>query len=156
MEKLELQLSELYASGDQQAAAAAGKRVAELRPVVDAYRDRRTTESELAEAREMLTGESDAEMREYLESEIGTKQSALEALDDRLRELLVPRDPDDGKNVMVEIRGGEGGEEGNLWARRPLGDVPALRRPPPLEGRDPRQPALRHGWGAGGHLRREG
>src|SRR3954447_18000828 len=116
MEKLESQLSELYASGDQQAAAAAGRRLAELRPVVDTYRERRTTESDLSEARGMLAGEPDADMREYLESEIGTKQSSLDALDDRLRELLVPRDPDDGKNVMVEIRGGEGGEEGNLWA----------------------------------------
>ncbi|MES1239907.1 MAG: PCRF domain-containing protein, partial [Chloroflexota bacterium] len=117
MEKLEGQLSELYASGDQQAAAAAGRRMAELRPVVEAYRSYRTTETELAEAREMLTGEPDAEMREYLESEIATKQGALDVLDARLRELLVPRDPDDGKNVIVEIRGGEGGEEGNLWAR---------------------------------------
>ncbi len=116
MEKLEGQLSELYASGDQQAAAAAGRRMAELRPVVEAYRSYRTTETELAEAREMLTGEPDAEMREYLESEIETKQGALAVLDTRLRALLVPRDPDDGKNVIVEIRGGEGGEEGNLWA----------------------------------------
>src|SRR3954453_7866241 len=99
MEKLELQLSELYASGDQQAAAAAGKRLSELRPVVDAYRDWRTTDTELAEAREMLGGEADADMREFLESEISAKQVALDALDARLRELLVPRDPDDGKNV---------------------------------------------------------
>jgi peptide chain release factor 1 len=116
MEKLELQLPELYAAGDQQAAAAAGKRLAELKPVVDAYRERRSTETELAEAREMLGGESDAEMREYLEGEVSTKQDALDGLDARLRELLVPKDPDDGKNVIVEIRGGEGGEEGNLWA----------------------------------------
>lgn len=116
LEKLEIQLPELYASGDQQAAAAAGRRLAELRPVIDASRERRDTEADLAEAREMLTGESDAEMRAYLESEVATKQAALESLDGRLRELLVPRDPDDGKNVIVEIRGGEGGEEGNLWA----------------------------------------
>jgi peptide chain release factor 1 len=116
MEKLENQLSELYASGDQQAAATAGRRLAELRPVVEAYRDYRTTEADLAEAREMLAGESDREMRDYLESEIATKQAALDQTDARLRELLVPRDPDDGKNVIVEIRGGEGGEEGNLWA----------------------------------------
>jgi peptide chain release factor 1 len=116
MEKLEVQLPELYASGDQQAAAATGKRLADLKPVVDAFRDRRTIETDLAEAREMLTGESDAEMREYLESEVSAKQVALDALDVRLRELLVPKDPDDGKNVIVEIRGGEGGEEGNLWA----------------------------------------
>ncbi len=80
-EKLELQLPELYASGDQQAAAAAGKRLAELRPVVEAYRERRATEHDLAEAREMLAGEADAEMRDYLESEIGTKQTTLDALD---------------------------------------------------------------------------
>ena len=45
-----------------------------------------------------------------------TKETELAALDARIRELLVPRDPDEGKNVIVEIRGGEGGEEGNLWA----------------------------------------
>jgi peptide chain release factor 1 len=116
MEKLETQLPELYASGDQQAAAAAGRRLAELRPVVEAFREHRATEVDLAEAREMLTGEADADMREYLETEVATKQAALDELDARLRELLVPRDPDDGKNVIMEIRGGEGGEEGNLWA----------------------------------------
>jgi peptide chain release factor 1 len=116
MEKLETQLPELYAAGDQQAAAVAGKRLSELRPVVDAFREHRAVGAELAEAREMLSGESDAEMREYLETEITTKQATLDTLDARLRELLVPRDPDDGKNVIVEIRGGEGGEEGNLWA----------------------------------------
>src|SRR5436190_3901098 len=116
MEKLETQLPELYASGDQQAAAAAGRRLAELRPVVEAFREHRATEADLAEAREMLTGEADAEMRDYLETEVATKQAALDDLDARLGELLVPRDPDDGKNVIMEIRGGEGGEEGNLWA----------------------------------------
>jgi peptide chain release factor 1 len=84
--------------------------------VVDAYRAHRSTEQELTEAREMLGSETDGDMRDYLESEIGAKQAALADLDVRLRELLVPRDPDDGKNVIVEIRGGEGGEEGNLWA----------------------------------------
>ena len=61
--------------------------------MVEAYRERRTTEPELAEASEMLGGEADAEMREYLESEIATKQTALDALDARLRELLVPAIP---------------------------------------------------------------
>jgi peptide chain release factor 1 len=116
LEKLESQSSELYASGDQTAAAAAGRRLAELKPVVDAYRAHRTTEGELAEAREMLAGESDADMRDYLNSEVAAKEAQLGALDARLRELLVPKDPSDGKNVIVEIRGGEGGEEGNLWA----------------------------------------
>ena len=81
MEKLESQLSELYASGDQQAAAAAGRRLSELKPVVEAYRAWRTTNTELAEASDMLSSESDGEMRDYLESEIASKQARLEALD---------------------------------------------------------------------------
>ena len=116
MEELESRLSELYASGDQQAAAAAGRRLSELRPLVEAYRAHRATEDELAEAQEMLSGETDAEMRAFLDSEIDAKRARLLDLDTKLSELLVPRDPDDGKNVIVEIRGGEGGEEGNLWA----------------------------------------
>jgi peptide chain release factor 1 len=116
LEKLESKLSELYASGDQAAAAAAGRRLAELKPVVDTYRVYRTTEQELAEAREMLAAESDTEMREYLGSEVAAKDTQAAALGAKLRDLLVPKDPSDGKNVIMEIRGGEGGEEGNLWA----------------------------------------
>ncbi len=116
LEKLESQLPEIYASGDQAAARTAGRRHAELKPVVDTYRAYTEATGELADAREMLTVESDGEMRDYLDAEIATKEAQLEQLDARLRELLVPRDPDDGKNVIVEIRGGEGGEEGNLWA----------------------------------------
>jgi peptide chain release factor 1 len=113
---LEAQLPEIYASGDQRAARDAGRRHAELRPIVDAYRSYRATEADLADASELLAGEDDAEMREYLASEIDAKEALLTELDARLRELLVPSDPNDGKNVIIEIRGGEGGEEGNLWA----------------------------------------
>jgi peptide chain release factor 1 len=116
LEKLESRLPEIYASGDQKAAREAGRRHAELRPIVDAYRAYRATDADLADAREMLAGEDDAEMRDYLTSEIETKEAQLTELDARLRDLLAPRDPNDGKNVIMEIRGGEGGEEGNLWA----------------------------------------
>jgi peptide chain release factor 1 len=116
LEKLESQLSEIYASGDQAAARTAGRRLQELKPVVDTYRAYRDTESELADARDLLAGEGDAEMRDYLDTEVVEKEAQLAAHESRLRELLVPRDPNDGKNVIMEIRGGEGGEEGNLWA----------------------------------------
>jgi peptide chain release factor 1 len=122
LEKLESRLSEIYASGDQDAAREAGRRHAELKPVVDAYREYRTNEADLVEARELLAGESarggarDEEMTTYLRSEIGDKELRLQELEARLKELLVPRDPNDGRNVMMEIRGAEGGEEGNLWA----------------------------------------
>jgi peptide chain release factor 1 len=114
--RLEASLADLYASGDRSAAAAAGRRIAELRPVVDAYREFRAAERDVAEAHELLADESDVEMREFLGAEIAAKEAQAEAVAQRLRELLVPRDPNDGKNVIVEIRGAEGGEEANLWA----------------------------------------
>jgi peptide chain release factor 1 len=122
LEKLESRLPEIYASGDQAASREAGRRHAELKPVVDAYREYRATESDLAEAREMLEQESQSaegerDMQVYLRGEIEDKQHRLEELEAKLKELLVPRDPNDGRNVIIEIRGAEGGEEANLWAR---------------------------------------
>jgi peptide chain release factor 1 len=116
LEKLESKLPELYASGDQAAARDAGRRHAELKPVVDAYREYRRTEADVADARELLVAESDPEMREYLQGELTERESRLAELEATLKELLVPRDPNDGKNVIMEIRGAEGGDEANLWA----------------------------------------
>src|SRR5262245_51546974 len=116
LEKLEERLPDVYASGDQAAARDAGRRHAELKPIVDTYRAYRDADAELTDARELLASEEDTEMRDYLNAEIDAKEAMLTELDAHLRELLVPRDPNAGKNVIVEIRGGEGGEEGNLWA----------------------------------------
>jgi peptide chain release factor 1 len=55
-------------------------------------------------------------MRAFLSAEVSAKETRLAEDEAKIRELLVPRDPDAGKNVIMEIRGGEGGEEGNLWA----------------------------------------
>jgi peptide chain release factor 1 len=109
-------LPEIYASGDQAAARDAGRRHAELKPIVDVYRAYRDADADLTDARELLASETDNDMREYLNAEIDAKEALLTELDARLRELLIPVDPNAGKNVIVEIRGGEGGEEGNLWA----------------------------------------
>ncbi len=116
LEKLESQLSELYASGDQAAAADAGRRYSELKPVVEVYREYRDTTVDLADARELLNNEDDAVVKEEWKREVEVQEARLAQLSDRLKELLIPRDPNDGKNVMVEIRGTEGGEEANLWA----------------------------------------
>jgi peptide chain release factor 1 len=116
LEKLESGLSELYAAGDQQAAADAGRRIAELRPVVDTYREFRGVEAGLAESAEMLGAETDAEMKELIRAELETQEARRAELEAELKELLVPKDRNDGKNVIVEIRGAEGGEEANLWA----------------------------------------
>jgi peptide chain release factor 1 len=117
LEKLESRLPELYASGDQAAAREAGRRHAELKPVVDTYREYRRTEADVADARELLAAETEAEMRDYLQGELAEREARLAELESTLKELLVPSDPNDGKNVIVEIRGAEGGDEANLWAR---------------------------------------
>jgi peptide chain release factor 1 len=117
LEKLEARLSEIYASGDQAASRDAGRRHAELKPVVDAYRAFRAAETDVAEARELLEHETDSDMQDFLRREIADKQTQLAELEGRIKELLVPKDPNDGRNVIIEIRGAEGGEEANLWAR---------------------------------------
>jgi peptide chain release factor 1 len=116
LEKLEARLSEIYAGGDQDAAREAGRRHAELKPIVETYERFGHTESDLTDAREMLGNETDADMREFLEGEIATKETLRSELETQLKDLLAPKDPNDGRNVIVEIRGAEGGEEGNLWA----------------------------------------
>ena len=116
LDKLEAQLPELYAAGDQRAAADAGRRIAELRPVVEAHGKFQVTEADLSDARELVAAESDAEMKEYLRQEIDEKEHRLGELEAELKELLIPKDPNDGRNVIVEIRGAEGGDEANLWA----------------------------------------
>lgn len=116
LEKLEAKLPEIYASGDRRAARDAGRRHSELRPVVDAYRAWQAATTDLADARELLAGEADPEMREYLRAEIAEKEAAIADLEVGIKELLLPRDVNEGRNVIVEIQGAEGGEEANLWA----------------------------------------
>jgi peptide chain release factor 1 len=114
--ELEAKQSELFASGDQKAAIDAGRRISELTPVVEVFREHRGVATELADARELAAAETDAEMKDYLRQEIAEKETRLGEVEVRLKELLVPKDPNAGKNVIVEIRGGEGGDEGNIWA----------------------------------------
>ena len=147
LDKLESELSELYAAGDQTAAAAiAGRRIAELRPVVDAYREYRQTESELAEANEMLGVESDPEMRDLFKSEVEDKERRRAELETELKELLIPKDLNDGKNVIVEIRGAEGGEEANIWAGDLYRMYQHYAENASLEDRAALGAAIRHGW----------
>jgi peptide chain release factor 1 len=117
LDKLEARLPDVYASGDQAAVREVGKRHAELMPIVDAYRRYGRTQSDLADARELLRAEQDAEMKEFLRSEVDEHEQRLVDLERELKEMLLPKDPNDGRNVIVEIRGAEGGEEANLFAR---------------------------------------
>jgi peptide chain release factor 1 len=91
-------------------------RYRQLTPLVEAARRRRAIEADAATAQELLVGAS-GEERTMLDGELAGIQAALSAVDEELRDLLVTPDPHAGRNVIVEIRGAEGGEEANLFAR---------------------------------------
>jgi peptide chain release factor 1 len=102
--------------GDQNALRDVSRRHKQLEPIVQRYRDYRRAVDELAEAKQML-GDSSGEDREIWRSMVDENEAAIERLEDELRVLLLPHDPNDEKNVIVEIRGAEGGEEANLFAK---------------------------------------
>ena len=91
-------------------------RYRQLDPVVDALRRRRTLLAD-AEAAQDLLPEATGDERTMLEDDLTATTTALAAVTDELRELMVPPDPHAGRDVIVEIRGAEGGEEANLFAR---------------------------------------
>ncbi len=85
----------------------------ELAPVVEAYRRYVRLQRDMAEALEML---DEPEMRELAQEELAAAKEGLESTEEELKILLLPRDPNDERNVIMEIRGGVGGEEGMLFA----------------------------------------
>lgn len=87
----------------------------DLEPVVEAYRRYRSVQSEISDNRELIA-EDDAEMRELAELEIESLTAEREALEAELKLLLVPKDPQDEKDVIIEVRAGTGGDEAGLFA----------------------------------------
>ena len=89
---------------------------AEISELVQAYRRYRALETELADTRALMEMEEDAEMSELAEPEIERLEAEMEALYERMRRMLLPRDPNDEKNVILEIRAGAGGDEAGIFA----------------------------------------
>ena len=85
----------------------------DLEPIIEAYRAYRQAEADMADAAELM---SDPEMKELCQETYTVAKAEKEALYDKLQILLLPRDPNDDKSVIVEIRGGVGGEESALFA----------------------------------------
>ena len=89
---------------------------AQLAPVVEKYREYKKVRERLLEAKAIFDDNPDADMRRLAEDEIAELRPRMEALERELPILLLPKDPNDAKNVIVEIRGGVGGEEAALFA----------------------------------------
>ncbi len=113
---LESSLSDPDLVNDQARMREVTRRYKDLTPVVDCIRRRRALLADAEAARELLTVASDDE-KPSLKAELAASEDALQALEEELRLLMLPKDPNDGRNVIMEIRGAEGGEEANLFAR---------------------------------------
>ena len=113
---VEAQLADPAVLSDHTQLRRVSKRHKELTPVVEAYRRYLALQSDLEAARE-LQAEASGDERELARTEVQTAEAELADLEEQLKFLLIPADPNDGKNVIVEIRGAEGGEEANLFAR---------------------------------------
>lgn len=92
------------------------KEQSDIRDTVEAYREYKDVKSQLEDAKAMLEEKLDSDMREMVKEEIGGLEDQVEILEERLRILLIPKDPNDDKNVIMEIRGAAGGDEAALFA----------------------------------------
>jgi peptide chain release factor 1 len=102
---------------DNRQYAALMKEYKSVTPLIECYRVYKRYAAAAADAREMLADpDNDTEMRELAEAELAESESKCAELTEQLKVLLIPKDPDDDRNVIIEIRGGAGGEEANLFA----------------------------------------
>lgn len=91
------------------------KEMGEMEPIVKKYTEYKNAKEELDFAREMVENESDEEMRDMAKTEISEQESSIENIAAELKILLIPKDPNDERNVILEIRAGTGGEEAALF-----------------------------------------
>jgi peptide chain release factor 1 len=110
------ELAEPATSSDLTRLRDLSRRQKDLEELVKVWRDLVRSREDVAAAREM-SDESVGDERDLAQGELEKSQAAVVGLEERLRSLLLPSDPNDGRNVIVEIRGAEGGEEANLFAR---------------------------------------
>lgn len=115
-EQVNLSLQRPGIASDQKQYRQLMKELADLEKIVVVYREFKTKTSSLKSSKELLTNESDQEMKELIREEIRELETVLPRLEDELKILLIPKDPNDDKNIILEIRAGAGGDEASLFA----------------------------------------
>jgi peptide chain release factor 1 len=113
---LEGQMSDSAIVQDPSAYQRLAKESKEIAPIVERYRAYKATLAEITKVQEMARSEADPELREMAHEEIRALESRRDALDAEIPLLLIPKDPNDEKNVLLEIRAGTGGDEAGLFA----------------------------------------
>src|SRR5207253_7212300 len=115
-EQVNLQLQRPDIASDQKKYRGFMKELAELEKIVLVYREYKTKTANLKASKELLTAEQDSEMRELIREELKELEADVPRLEQELKILLIPKDPNDEKNVILEIRAGTGGDEAALFA----------------------------------------
>jgi peptide chain release factor 1 len=119
-EELANELSSAELLSNPSAYTKAAKQHRSLGEIVEKYRSYKSLAEQLKGARELAAGSDDADMRELAQIEIESLTAQLEQTEDDLKVLLIPQDPNDEKNVILEIRAGTGGDEATLFAAEML------------------------------------
>ncbi len=115
-EELMLELNNPSVAEDQNRFRKLMKEQADLSPLVEAYKQYKQAKKDVEESLALLEEESDEEMRELAKEELADAKDRIETLENQLKILLLPKDPNDDKNIILEIRAGAGGEEAALFA----------------------------------------
>ncbi|MBD5482413.1 MAG: peptide chain release factor 1 [Lachnospiraceae bacterium] len=115
-EEIMSELSEPSVTSNQERFRSLMKEQSDLEPIVKAYQEYKKSKQDIEDSLAMLDEESDEDMREMLKEELNDAKARVEVLEQELKILLLPKDPNDDKNVIVEIRAGAGGDEAALFA----------------------------------------
>lgn len=115
-EEIMNQLSEPDVANDTNRFRKLMKEQSDLAPIVESYKEYKQAKQNIEDSLAMLEEESDEEMRELAKEELNDSKAKVEELEKKLKILLLPKDPNDDKNVIVEIRAGAGGDEAALFA----------------------------------------
>src|SRR5438046_216560 len=115
-EELTVQLSDSALLADQQRYTKITKQHRDLEEIVTKYREYRTIDQGIKDSKEMLELETDEEMLELARTELAELEQRWIKVEEDLKVLLIPKDPNDEKNVILEIRAGTGGDEATLFA----------------------------------------
>ncbi len=116
LEEVLNQLSEPDVAGDTARFRKLMKEQSELTPIVEAYKEYKQNKQNIEDSLAMLEEESDEELKALAKEELNESKQKVEELENKLKILLLPKDPNDDKNVIVEIRAGAGGDEAALFA----------------------------------------
>ncbi|TNE81077.1 MAG: peptide chain release factor 1 [Bacteroidetes bacterium] len=115
-EDVEVSLGDPEATSDMKRFAKLNKEYRDLTPIVEKYKEYKNLVDNLESAKEILRTEKDQEMRDMAKEEIDTLSEGKSVLEDEIRIMLIPQDPEDAKNAQVEIRAGTGGDEASIFA----------------------------------------